>query len=67
MRAVSSIRLPADIVDQLDELVVVLKGTDDFRAMRVSTSSVVRMAILRGIKELRKDFIDVASARDVHR
>ena len=51
-----TLRLPSDLLAQVDELVPKIGSAGDFKATRVSRSTVIRLAIFRGIAELLMEF-----------
>ena len=58
-----ALRLPEDLLDQVDQLVPILGTAGDFQATRVSRSTVARLALLRGLLALQEEFgVDPALA-----
>ena len=53
-----TLRLPQDLLDQADQLVPVIGAAGDFQAMRVTLSTVVRLALFRGLAALQEEFGD---------
>jgi hypothetical protein len=51
-----TLRLPADLLERADELVPIVAAYEDFQAMRVSRSTVLRLALLRGLAALEHEF-----------
>jgi len=52
----TTLRLPQDLLDQADRLARVIGSTGDFATVRVTRSSVIRLALLRGFDALREEF-----------
>lgn len=58
-----TVRLPEDLLAQADELVPIIGAAGDFAATRVTRSTVIRLALMRGIVALRDEFgVDPAPA-----
>lgn len=55
-----TLRLPTDLLEQADALVPIIGAYEDFQAVRVTRSTVIRMALMRGIAALGEDFGDKA-------
>ncbi len=53
-----TVRLPADLLDRADELVPVLQEIEDFSVMRMTRSTVIRLALVRGLAVLEEDYGD---------
>ena len=53
-----TVRLPADLLDRVDELVPVLQEIEDFSVMRMTRSTVIRLALVRGLAVLEEDYAD---------
>ena len=53
-----TVRLPADLLDRADELVPVLQEIEDFSVMRMTRSTVIRLALVRGLAVLMEDYAD---------
>jgi hypothetical protein len=51
-----TLRLPADLLAQADALVDVIADHGEYRVMRVTRSTVLRLALLRGIEALTEEF-----------
>ena len=53
-----TVRLPADLLDRADELVPALQEIEDFSVMRMTRSTVIRLALVRGLAVLEEDYGD---------
>ncbi len=53
-----TVRLPAELLDRADELVPVLQEIEDFSVMRMTRSTVIRLALVRGLAVLEEDYGD---------
>jgi len=53
-----TVRLPADLLARVDELVPALQQVEDFSVMRLTRSAVIRLAILRGLASLEEDYAE---------
>jgi len=57
-----TLRLPADLLEQADALVPTIQAHGDFQAVRVTRSTVIRLAMMRGIAALTEEFGEPAPA-----
>jgi len=55
-----SLRLPVDLVDRADALLPVLERLPTYRAFRLERSTVLRLALIRGLEELEREHGTVA-------
>jgi len=62
-----TLRLPAELLEQADALVPIIGATGDFQAMRVSRSTVIRLALIRGVAALRDEFGEGESTKSGRR
>lgn len=51
-----TLRLPEDLLDRADRLVPTVGAAGDLAAVRVSRSTVIRLALLRGLAALEQEF-----------
>ena len=51
-----TLRLPADLLEKADALVPIVGAYEDFQAVRVSRSTVIRLALMRGLDALADEF-----------
>jgi len=51
-----TLRLPTELLEQADALVSTIQGYQDFQAVRVTRSTVIRLALMRGIEVLAGEF-----------
>lgn len=52
-----NVRLPAELLELAEEMIPLLQEDDQLRlAGRISRSSVIRLAVFRGMQELRKAY-----------
>jgi hypothetical protein len=50
------IRLPQDILEDLNALVDRMQEHEDYRAWRLTVTDVIRIALGRGVESLKRDF-----------
>ena len=58
-----SIRVPVELVERLDALVVALRDDPDFRAIGVSRNGTIRLALVRGMDVLEAPLEAIRNAR----
>lgn len=51
-----TLRLPEELLDEARALVPIIGASGDFAAVRVTLSTVIRLALRRGIATLREEF-----------
>jgi hypothetical protein len=51
-----TLRLPMDLLEKADALVPKVAGHGDLQAVRITRSTVLRLALLRGIETLEREY-----------
>lgn len=62
-----TLRVPADLLDRADALVPAMEGDDEINTLtRVARSTVLRLALLRGLQNLERKYLKPAALPPKH-